>query len=71
MSNNESNIGRGKAAGYKLPGHTTHIERPKFYSWYDKDCFLARSLCSLCKKQYDHINGDHTQHQHDEQNIAL
>ncbi len=72
LSNNESKIGRGKVAGYKLPGYTTQIERPKFYSRHDNDCFRARAfLRSLYVKQY-HIKCDHTQHPRaDEQTIAL
>ncbi len=31
LLNNESNIGRAKVAGYKLPGHTTQAERRNFF----------------------------------------
>ena len=31
LLNNESNIGRGKVAGYKLAGHTTQAERRNFF----------------------------------------
>ncbi len=62
-------------AGYKLPAHTTQVERPKFFSPCNNDRFLARtflhSLRALCMLQMAHINCDHTQHQHDEQTIAL